>query len=166
MSATEPPNPGASALSPNRALLDAMDQARAWVHVRKTRRIWAKEIEQEREVGTIEGTVKARAGDFLCRGEAGELWPQDAASLRDRYVATETVDADGWRKYEPQPDAEGAMAAQVPHAFSVVATWGTLNGKAGDYVLKRYGDRDGAYPADVWIVDQALFRATYEPAKA
>jgi len=75
---------------------------------------------------------------------------------------TDTVDAEGWRKYQPRPDAEGVMAAQVPHSFAVTATWGKLSGKAGDYVLKNFRDRAVAYPDDVWVVDQSLFRATYE----
>jgi hypothetical protein len=47
----------------------------------------------------------------------------------------------------------------------VVATWGKLSGKAGDYVLKNFRDRAVPYPVDVWVVDQALFRATYEVVK-
>lgn len=35
-------------------------------------------------------------------------------------------------------------------------------GKAGDYLVKNYTDRDVAYPPDVWIVDQTLFKATYQ----
>ena len=42
------------------------------------------------------------------------------------------------------------------------AKWGRLTGKAGDYVVKNFRDKDTAHPADVWIVDQALFLATYE----
>ena len=150
--------------SPNGALLDEIHAAGTWVHVRKTKAIHARRLDMDETVSTLEGPVEARAGDFLCRGEAGELWPQSAESLEKRYTATEVLMADGWRVYAPKPDAEGAMAAPVPHAFSVVATWGTLHGKAGDYVLKQFSDRGESYPLDVWIVDQLLFRATYEPA--
>jgi hypothetical protein len=57
------------------------------------------------------------------------------------------------------------MAAPVPRPFVVVATWGKLGGKPGDFVLKNYRDRAVAYPEDVWVVDQSLFRATYEAVK-
>lgn len=150
--------------SPNRELLDEINVAGTWVHVRKTKAIQARRLERDETVTTLEGPVQAKAGDFLCRGEAGELWPQSAESLEKRYIATGDVTSDGWRVYAPQPDAEGALAAPVTHAFSVVATWGKLHGKAGDYVLKQFSDRGEPYPLDVWIVDQALFRATYAPA--
>lgn len=151
--------------SPNQSLLDELDSARAWVHAKKTRPIWARLIESDRTVESLEGRVSAKAGDYLCRGEAGELWPQSAKTLAARYAPTDAVSADGWRKYRPHPDAEGVMAAQVQHAFAVVATWGKLSGKPGDYVLKNFRDRLVAYPEDVWVVDQALFRATYEVVK-
>lgn len=133
------------------------------MHVHKTKAIQARRLDRDETVSTLEGPVKAKAGDFLCRGEAGELWPQSAESLEKRYTATDDLTSDGWRLYAPKADAEGAMAAPVTHAFSVVATWGKLHGKAGDYVLKQFSDRGEPYPQDVWIVDQSLFRATYEP---
>ena len=54
------------------------------------------------------------------------------------------------------------MAAQIAHAFTVQAKWGELRGKAGDFLIKKYEDRDLVHPDDVWIVDQQLFAATYE----
>lgn len=152
-------------ISPNKALLDELDSARAWFHAKKTRSIWARLIEREQTVETLEGQVTAKAGDYLCRGEAGELWPQSAKTLEARYNPTDTATADGWRKYQPRPDAEGVMAAPVQHPFSVIANWGKLAGKPGDYVLKNHRDRAVAYPEDVWVVDQTLFRATYEAVK-
>lgn len=152
-------------ISPNQALLDELDSARAWFHAKKNRPIWARLIEREQTVATLEGDVTAKAGDYLCRGEAGDLWPQSAKTLEARYTPTGAVTEGGWRKYQPRPDAEGVMAAPVPHPFSVAATWGTLAGKPGDFVLKNFRDRAVAHPEDVWVVDQALFRATYEAVK-
>ena len=148
--------------SPNKALLDEVDAGQLWFHAKKTRSIWARRLDRDQAVETLEGKVTAKAGDVLCRGAAGELWPQTVKMLEARYTPTDTVDAEGWRKYQPRPDAEGVMAAQVRHPFKVIATWGTLSGKAGDYVLKNFRDRAVAYPEDVWVVDQSLFRATYE----
>jgi len=34
-----------------------------------------------------------------------------------------------------------------------------------DHVLKNFRDRAVAYPQDVWVVDQPLFRATYEAVR-
>ncbi len=152
-------------VSPNQALLDEVGAGRGWFHAKKTRPIRALKLTRDQTVETLEGKVTAKAGDFLCRGEAGELWPVTEAMLTARYTPTEIVDTDGWRKYAPRLDAEGGMAAQVPHAFTVTATWGRLSGKAGDYVLKNFCDREVAYPQDVWVVDQSLFRATYEAVR-
>jgi hypothetical protein len=148
--------------SPNAEILDQINQAQSWFHAKKCRPIWARQLDKDRTVKTIEGTEQVRAGDFLCRGEAGDVWPQTAKSLNEKYQKTEAVDPEGWCKYVPSLDNEGVMAAQVPHPFTVHARWGVLSGKPGDYIVKNFADRDVSYPDDVWIVDQALFHATYK----
>lgn len=147
----------------NRAVLDEANRAATWFHARKTRPIWVKQLKTAQVVRTLEGDEKVAAGNFLCRGEAGDVWPQPPASLDKRYSPTDETDSDGWRKYLPRPDAEGVMAVQLDHPFDVEAKWGKLSGKKGDFLLKKYEDRDAVYPDDVWIVDQTLFRQTYEP---
>jgi hypothetical protein len=152
-----------SSTSPNSALLAEANQAGSWFHAKKVRPIRARLLEQDETIQTLEGPVEARAGDYLCRGEAGEPWPQSAKSLHERYVETDEIDDKGWRQFTPRPDAEGVLAAQIDHSFTVQATWGRLTGKAGDYVLKKFADRDLTDPKDVWIVDAKLFQATYAP---
>lgn len=159
--ANSDPSPNHAA-SPNAALLDAVDRSGTWFHAKKTRPIWAKMLEVDQTVKTLEGEVRVTAGNLLCRGFGGEVWPQKPAEVEKKYTPTDEVDADGWRKYLPRPDAEGVMAAQVVRPFAVVAPWGRLSGKAGDFVVKNYRDRDVACPDDIWIVDQTLFRQTYE----
>jgi len=148
--------------SPNNTLLDEANAAGKWFHAKKTRPIWAKRLEANQTVTTLEGEEQVEAGHFLCKGEAGDLWPQTEKDLNKRYTAINETDADGWQKYEPNRDAEGVMATPIDHAFSVEASWGKLSGKAGDLLLKNYADRDNVSPEDVWIVDQTLFGQTYE----
>lgn len=148
--------------SANKTLLDEVNAAGGWFHAKKARPIWARRLEADQTVQTLEGVEQVAAGHYLCRGEAGDIWPQTEKDLNKRYTATEEVDGDGWRKYRPHPDAQGVLATQIDHAFEVQATWGQLTGKPGDYLVKNFQDRDTAYPADVWIVDQTLFRQTYE----
>ena len=155
-----PPKPPSSA-SPNAAILDEANRAGTWFHARKVRPIRARKLDQDETIQTLEGPVEAKAGAYLCRGEAGEPWPQSATSLHERYLETDDVDAEGWRIFTPRPDAEGVLAAKIDHPFTVQATWGPLKGKAGDYVVKKFADRDLPDPADVWIVDASLFQATY-----
>lgn len=145
----------------NKSVLEEANANGKWFHARKTRPIWAKRLNSAQTVTTLEGEEQVEAGHYLCRGEAGDIWPQTEKDLTRRYKATDDVDADNWRKYQPNPDAEGVMATQINHPFSVEASWGTLSGKAGDYLLKNFHDRDTAFPDDVWIVDQTLFQQTY-----
>ena len=147
---------------PNQALLDEANKAGGWFQAKKTRPIWAKRLDAPQKVRTLEGEEQVQAGHYLCKGEAGDIWPQTEKDLLKRYTATHEVNPDGWRKYTPHPDAHGVLATQIPHAFEVHATWGKLSGKPGDYLLKNFADREIDYPADVWIVDQKLFRQTYE----
>ncbi len=160
----QPPAPQAPvAESANQSLLDEANAAGKWFHAKKTRPIWAKRLDAEQVVQTLEGEERVAAGHYLCKGEAGDLWPQTEQTLQERYVATDEVNAEGWRKYLPHPDAQGVLATPIEHPFEVQATWGRLTGKPGDFLVKKYQDRETTYPADVWIVDQTLFRQTYEP---
>lgn len=145
----------------NRALLDEVHRAGTWFHARKTREIWVRRLAQGETISTLEGALQAKAGDFLCRGVGGEVWPQKVQDVERKYLSTDVTDGP-WRKYVPRPDAEGILAARIEHAFAVEATWGRLSGKAGDYLAKNFRDRGVRYPVDVWVVDRALFEATYE----
>lgn len=150
-------------VSANQSLLDEANAAGKWFHAKKTRPIWARRLDAEQVVQTLEGEERVAAGHYLCKGEAGDVWPQTEQTLQERYIATDEVHADGWRKYLPHPDAQGVLATPIEHPFEVQATWGRLTGKAGDFLVKKHQDRETTYPADVWIVDQTLFRQTYEP---
>ena len=145
----------------NRALLDEVNEAAIWFRARKSRPIWAKEIGDGQFVESLEGSVVIKQGDFLCRGDAGETWPQSAERLLAKYQPTEQLDNDGWRKYEPQPDQAGVMAAEVTHSFAIDTERGRLAGKAGDYLVKDFDDATARYPRHLWIVDRKLFNATY-----
>lgn len=145
----------------NQELLDEVNKSQLWFRAKKTGFIWAKEITTQQIIQTIEGAVEAQSGDYLCRGSANELWPQASKTLHSRYQSTDEVDDDGWQKFVLCETGAGVMAAQVQHPFQVIASWGKLSGKAGDYVVKNYADRTAHYPEDVWIVDQSIFEATY-----
>lgn len=150
----------------NRKLLNEATEGRLWFHAVKTRPIWARRLEQPETIRTLEGDQQAPAGSFLCRGEAGDIWPQTAERLHAKYHAAAEPPADGWQKYLPQPAGQGVMAARIEHPFIVHAPWGELQGKAGDYLVKNFEDGENPDPEDVWLVDQALFTATYAPLKA
>jgi hypothetical protein len=153
-------------MTDNESLLNEVNAAGLWFHAKKTRPIRARQVTEPQQIQTLEGTEEVPAGAYLCRGEAGDLWPQSAERLQEKYQATDEVDAEGWRRYVPHPDNQGVLAARVEHPFTVETSWGTLHGKPGDYLGKNFEDRDVAHPSDVWIVDRNLFEATYEPSGA
>jgi hypothetical protein len=152
----------ASTENPNRAILDEANSAKAWFHAKKNRPIWTKLIDRDQVIRTLEGDETVQAGHILCRGEAGEIWPQTAAQLAKRYLPTGEADASGWRKQRPHPNAQGVLATVIPHSFTVVTAWGTLTGQPGDLMMKNFADRDEPFPTEVWIVAAKLFAATYE----
>ncbi len=160
-STTSTPETTPPAGNPNQAILAEANQAAKWFHAKKTRPIWAKRLEAAQTVKTLEGEENVSAGHYLCRGEAGDIWPQTEKELTKRYSSTDEMDAEGWRKYQPNPDAAGVMAQQIDHPFEVHAKWGKLSGKKGDFLVKNYADREANNPEDVWIVDQKLFGQTY-----
>ncbi len=146
----------------NEAILKEVNDGGLWIHAKKTRPIWARLLDKPERIKTLEGDEDVPAGQYLCRGEAGDIWPQAPERLNSKYVAADEVDADGWKKFLPHPDNQGVFAAQISRVFRVQAKWGLLSGKPGDFIVKNYDDRDVAVPDDIWIVDQNLFRATYE----
>lgn len=150
------------AMGKNDVILVEAERLGRWFHAKKTRPIWAKKLTVPAQVKTLEGTENVPPGSYLCRGEAGDIWPQKEESLLKRYEATGQANAEGWQQFVPRVDAEGVMAVQIDHAFSVHTRWGELAGKPGDYLVKNYSDRNEPFPEDVWIVDQTLFAATYE----
>ncbi|MEL6897797.1 MAG: PGDYG domain-containing protein, partial [Planctomycetota bacterium] len=102
------------------------------------------------------GTEMVRAGDAICRGVQGELWPQDMEQVRKKYDETGEEDDEGWRKFKPKPGAPPVFAAAINHSFTVQSGWGLLSGKSGDYLVRSSTDK-----SDHWIVDKTIFEASY-----
>ena len=123
----------------NRNILDEVNAAQMWFHAKKVRPIWVKKVQGQQTIEMLEGTTIARVGDYLCRGEVGEIWPQKA-TLNKKYSPTNDIDAD-WLKYLPQPDGNGVMASRINHSFQVRSTWGQLMGQPGDFLVKHFDDK-------------------------
>lgn len=147
----------------NRALLDAVNARGEWFEARKTQGVWARRVDEAMTVESKEGPLEARAGDFLCRGAEGELWPQGEASLLEKYAPTAQVDSDGFRYFDVRDTPEThVMAAPIREdAVEVETDWGTMRGQAGDFLAKGLEERDAAYPQDVWVVSKSVFEKTY-----
>lgn len=126
----------------------------------KTKPLWAKQVAEPQEIVSLEGREQVAAGDYVCRGIHGELWPQKLKKLQEKYVASDQFTDDGWQRFDPKPAADPVQAAQISTAFRVQAHWGELTGKPNDYIVRSTTDL-----TDIWIVDKAIFEASYETCK-
>jgi hypothetical protein len=150
----------------NEDLFNEVNAAGLWFPARKVAPIWARRLDQPEVVATLEGFQQAPAGSWLCRGAAGDIWPQTEQRLLAKYRLADEVDEHGWRRFDPRPDRCVVIAARIDHEFAVHSATGTLVGKAGDFLVKELEDRDSALPDNVWIVDQDVFLATYRALPA
>jgi hypothetical protein len=124
---------------------------------RKTKPLWARRVETAQQIESLEGIQQLKAGDYLCRGIQGEYWPQAHKKLLETYNASGEHDTDGFERFDPKPDGKWVQATTIDQPFRVVAKWGELKGKAGDYIVRSIEDT-----SDIWIVDRAIFEASYE----
>jgi hypothetical protein len=162
-----------------------INEHRAWQRARKTRSIWARPVEVE-EVGKEFQTADhvkevARTGFWLCVGVAGEPWFQSLEKIETKYERDgeepKTFDFDVksrlYRKYKPKQTVRN-WAARVAGAdvegFFIRPNYDLqhpLYSPAGGYVVK--DDVDDPYrdnPKDVWLVQEGLFKSTYEIVNA
>ncbi|MBU2651741.1 MAG: hypothetical protein KKA81_12470 [Bacteroidetes bacterium] len=149
----------------NKILLDSLYESYSWQHYKKNKPIWAKKLKQPQKIKTLEGEITCHAGDYLCKGPAGDIWGQKEESLLKKYNPAYGSEPDkgGWQEFIPKPEAGGVMAAQVEFDFVIEhPTWGNMKGKSGDYLVKNYEDKDSQYPDDMWIVRNEIFKCTYE----
>ena len=125
-----------------------------WFEARRTQGLWAKRLEADTEVQSKEGPLEAKAGDYLCRGVEGELWPQSEASLGSKYVSTERVDAEGFRYFDVK-DTPGTHVLAAPireETVSLSTAWGEMTGAAGDLLVKRVSDGSGQVVEEFWAL--------------
>ncbi|HMP77881.1 MAG TPA: hypothetical protein PKD54_00375 [Pirellulaceae bacterium] len=141
-------------VNPGGVLVSAIE--RQLFRARKNKPLWARLVNETREIHSLEGTQTIQPGNYECRGIQGEVWPQSPASLLGTYAASGVIDENGWERFDPKPDAPEVDATSIDRPFQVIAKWGKLTGKAGDYVVRSTRDL-----ADIWIVDRHIFEASY-----
>jgi len=137
-----------------------------WKKARKSAGIWAKPIPEPITVQTKEGPVQVSQAQidtgqkdpskapWLSQGIEGEQWPQDRGNIDKKYKETSQT-KNGWTYFEPSgPPVE---VSQIDRPFEVQASWGRLEGKAGDWVV-----RNPQNPKDVWLIDNDIFEKTYK----
>jgi hypothetical protein len=108
-------------------------------------------------VRSIEGEVRALAGDAIITAATGERWRVSRGHFAQRYAAVApTCDGEAGT-YRSLP--RRVIAIPMPGAFQVQLADGAslLSGVAGDWLVD-YGD------GSLGIVAKAIFRATYDVA--
>ncbi|MDF1752508.1 MAG: PGDYG domain-containing protein [Verrucomicrobiales bacterium] len=147
----------------NREILQQLNESKLWFEAVKVAPVWAKENDGETSISSMEGVTSADVGDMICKGPKGELWAQPAEKFSAKYRPTEKTDAEGFKKYLPNPESSRVMAAKIDHPFEVVSDRGVLKGQKGDYILKSVDDRTAEFPESIWIVAEDIFATTYKP---
>lgn len=156
---------GYEAGNPNRDVLEAAT-AIGWRKAFKTKGLWARKLDAPLRFKTLEAWETAKAGDWLCIGDASDKWPQSEKALLGKYDRldgnTKRLGGKAFARFEPKASQPPVIAVQMPKPFRVIATWGDLKGNANDYVVMNAKDEHNRNPADVWIVAKRLFDNTYQ----
>jgi len=106
-------------------------------------------------IHTPEGAVRARAGDAIITGYAGEEWPVPRRSFEASYEPHGGVQMGVAGVYRRLP--REVLAARMQSTFAVVLADGhsRLSGGAGDWLVD-YGD------GTLGVIADAIFITTYE----
>lgn len=68
-------------------------QAAGFQPFKKTAITWARQMDTPFTCDTLEGdNIKGKAGDYLCIGVKGEVWPVDKEVFESTYTPAETND--------------------------------------------------------------------------
>ncbi len=106
---------------------------------------------------TLEGNVRYQAGDAILTGTRGEQWPVRRDFFLAGYQAIPPTKPGADGLYRKCPTPVHALRLKRPLAVPVGWQDDPLQGHPGDWLL-RYDD--GSHG----IVQDAIFRETYEPA--
>jgi hypothetical protein len=107
-----------------------------------------------RETPKGDSGVRFKQGDAIVTGTSGESWPIARATFATTYspVAGGRIGRDGKFFKKPLP----VLGVQMSEPFTVMASWGKLEGKSGDWLIQY--DEAGR---DFGIVGEAIFEKTY-----
>lgn len=157
-------------LNPNYEILTYADK-KGWKVATKTKGMIARKLDSDCVVNSIEGPLNAQAGQIVCRGlDSDDWWVQKEENVNKKYTVQGPLNSEvnfngqeysDFVIYNPKPDRT-VLVCQIDDTFKVVASWGNLEGKKGDYLIKPSEDAENSNPQDVWLVDKKLFEATYD----
>lgn len=128
--------------------------------------VWLKARKREAEVSvifcgktdtvaTLEGSVRCEPGDAIVTGVHGEQWPVHRPLFETLYepVSPALMGNDG--RYRILPHTVTTARLTQPHLIRLPDNRGSLNGSAGDWLVRQ---RDGS----LGIVASDIFAKTYD----
>ena len=136
-----------------RAFPDPLDDPAALRVVKKPVVVTVVFADAQGVCETLEGAVGYRPGDAIVTAQSGESWPIARAKFDASY---EAVGAPG--HYRKRPSVAHALRLRAPARVPVGEGGETLKAKPGDWLVA-YADGDHG------VVNDAIFRATYAPAR-
>ena len=160
----------------------------SWFPTGKTDyRVQAKRVSRETKVWNfledVRYTAHPNGEDLVLKGTVGEEWVSGFSKAAKTYtrpdgsalVPEDFAEADAWIGLKTIPDV-GSFACFIPVAYKVAVTTasgdllhanrdGVTHG-GGDYLVCRAGADGRPDLSDVWVVNGAVFAATYDLTNA
>lgn len=112
-------------------------------------------------IPTLEGPKKCYAGDYLCVGVAGEIWPIRKSNFEDEKVKVQDL-PHGLATYA---STSTRHAIRIDEQFVVMKETGEASYASepnGGYLV--WNGKDGA-EFSAWIVQKDIFEQSYEQAE-
>jgi hypothetical protein len=109
-------------------------------------------------IPTLEGLKKAYAGDYLCIGVKGEIWPYRKANFEQEKVKLYDIN----EHLSVYKSTGVRYACWIDEQFSIVRDDGTVaftSAEEGGYVVWSGNPEPEAFKA--WIVERSIFEASY-----
>ena len=127
-----------------------------WQHARRRPLVFEVAFAQEKLlIDTLEGFVRAEAGDAVVTGVRGERWPVSSTRFAELYepVLMTRMGEDG--RYRRRAGMVRTTRLTQPLSLSLPDEHGALSGSAGDWLVQH---TDGSFG----IVADDIFERTYE----
>ena len=127
-----------------------------WQHARRRPLVFEVAFAQEKIlIDTLEGFVRAEAGDAVVTGVRGERWPVSSTRFAELYepVLMTRMGEDG--RYRRRAGMVRTTRLTQPLSLSLPDEHGALSGSAGDWLVQHTDGRFG-------IVADDIFERTYE----
>jgi hypothetical protein len=127
-----------------------------WQHARRRPLVFEVAFAKEKVlIDTLEGIVRADAGDAVVTGVRGERWPVSKTRFAELYepVSTTRMREDG--RYRRRAGVVRTTRLEQPLSLFLTDEQGVLTGNVGDWLVQHTDGRFG-------IVADDIFERTYE----